>query len=164
MLTDIQVHVCQLSPTLEQRGFCQNEKARSLQKSSDGFPRPSACSVFSRLQQFFDITVAFKVCEMTECMRRSSMLRSKPTPHTSLFPSHHRPRYRLCATWSHPTSFAVVKVAQYSTPGNVFTNRLEGFRSNGWSSDRVIWWGILSMWHGFFRCSGRYPNLAQLLY
>ena len=37
-----------LVPRLWNRGgFYQNDKARSLQKSSDGFPQPSACSVFS---------------------------------------------------------------------------------------------------------------------
>ena len=80
-------------------------------------------------------------------MRHSSILYSKPTPHTSLFPNDHRPRYWLCATWSHPTSFGGVKTAQNSAPRKGIHAQAGEIHYEGWS---LVWLGILGTWHIFF--------------
>jgi hypothetical protein len=69
--------------------FRRERQAEVVYDERDG-ERTSDLSevLLTRSQQFSDITVAPKVCEVTECMWHSSMLHSKSTPHTSLFPNH----------------------------------------------------------------------------
>ena len=93
--------------------------------------------LLTRSQQFWGLW-------KTEYMRHSSMRCSKPTPHTSLFPNHHRPRYWLCATWNHPTSFGGVKTAQNSAPRQSICAQAREIHYEGWS---VGWLGILGTWH-----------------